>query len=104
MEPVGKFVKERLEVVLLRNHLADFEQRLELSPGLREERRRGDFRSGIWQIRHEQEDSIRFTGPTTERTLMRDCGSFRILVAQMEGSSPVGVKFRVVNRTCVQTF
>jgi len=64
MEAFGKFVKERLRIVLLRDGFADFQQGLELPAGRIE--RRGGTRFGrrILRFRHENENSTRFGGVT----------------------------------------
>ena len=47
VESIGKLVEEELEVALLGDCFADFEESLELPHGLREGRRRGDFGSCV---------------------------------------------------------
>jgi len=66
MEAFSEFVKKSLELVLLRNCLTDFQQRLELSAGRIEGRRKMRFRGRVLRFRHENENSTRFGGVTTK--------------------------------------
>ena len=77
MEAFSEFVKKSLELVLLRNGLTDFQQRLELPAGRIEGRRKMHFPGRVLRFRHENENSTQFGGVTTKG---KPCGSRAICV------------------------
>src|SRR5579883_1573643 len=65
VEAIGELVKQRLQIALLGDHLAEIEEGLKLPSGLCAGRRRSDFRGRYWRLRHKWENSIGFGGGST---------------------------------------
>jgi hypothetical protein len=83
VETFGELVEKGVEIVLLGNCFADFQQGLELPAGRVEGRRTPRFSGRILRFRHENENSIWFGGLTTKGRACGTAGQLRILKAHL---------------------
>jgi hypothetical protein len=76
VETIGKFVEEKLQVALLGDRFADFEQGFKLAHGLRQGRSRGGRGRRVGKLRHKHENSIGFRRLTTEGRVCENAAVF----------------------------